>query len=144
LRKCGEMTVPRFLFAGLVNTALTYFLYLGLLLLMPYAWAYSLTYVAGIGAGYLLNAKWVFRRHPSLRTAATYPLTYGVNYAVGLTLLWLLVELGNIPREIAPLIVVAVSTPLMYVLTRAIFHGKPSHETTNNNRRLQGFFLTKG
>ena len=38
------MAFSRFLIAGALNTGLTYLLYLGLLFLMPYVWAYSLTY----------------------------------------------------------------------------------------------------
>ena len=128
------MSFPRFLIAGGVNTALTYFLYLGLLLLIPYSWAYSLTYIAGIGLGYLLNARWVFKRQPNLRTATSYPLTYIINYLVGMTLLWLLVELVNVPEEIAPLIVVAMSVPFVYAFTWFIFQGEPSHEAKVNNQ----------
>lgn len=121
MKKCGDVAFLRFLIAGGVNTMLTYGLYLGLLRWLPYVWAYSLTYVMGIAFGYLMNAKWVFQRPPSLRTATVYPLIYGIHYSVGLTLLWLLVELVKVPKEIAPLIVVTVSLPLMYVLTRTIF-----------------------
>jgi putative flippase GtrA len=128
------MSFLRFLIAGGVNTALTYFLYLGLLLLIPYSWAYSLTYIAGIGLGYLLNARWVFKRQPSLGTATSYPLTYVINYLVGMTLLWLLVELVNVPEEIAPLIVVAMSVPFVYAFTWFIFQGEPSHEAKDNNQ----------
>ena len=74
------MAFPRFLIAGAVNTGLTYVLYLGLLLLIPYVWAYSVTYAVGIGTGYLLNARWVFKRVPSLSSATAYPLTYVLNY----------------------------------------------------------------
>ena len=137
------MAFPRFLIAGGVNTTLTYCLYLGLLRLMPYAWAYSLAYVVGLGFGYVLNGKWVFQRQLSPRTATVYPLTYALHYGVGMTLLWLLVELVHVPKAIAPLLVVTVSAPFMYALTRAIFQGRPSHETTNNDQRLPDALLAK-
>lgn len=126
------MAFPRFLIAGAVNTGLTYVLYLGLLFLMPYVWAYSLTYAVGIGMGYLLNARWVFKRAPSLGSATVYPLTYALNYLVGVGMLWLLVELIHIPKEIAPLLVVAVSVPVMYIVTKSIFLRKPTNEKTNH------------
>lgn len=128
------MTFPRFVIAGGLNTALTYILYLGLLPLMPYAWAYSLSYVAGIALGYLLNSKWVFKSQASFRTATAYPLTYGINYVLGVGLLWLLVEFVGVPKEIAPLIVVAVSMPVMYVITRSLFQGRLDHETKAINQ----------
>lgn len=111
----------RFLVAGLVNTGGTYLLYLALLLVMPYAWAYSVTYAAGILLGYLLSARFVFRSNISWRTAALYPLVYLVNYAVGLGLLWLAVERLGMPKQVAPLLVLVATTPLMYVMTKTIF-----------------------
>ena len=126
------MAFPRFLIAGAVNTGLTYALYLGLLFLMPYVWAYSLTYAIGICIGYLLNARWVFKRAPSLSSATAYPLTYALNYLLGVGMLWLLVELIHIPKEIAPLLVVAVSVPVMYIVTKSIFLGKFINGNSNN------------
>lgn len=114
-------TFPRFLAAGIVNTGLTYILYLGLLLLFPYGWAYSITYAAGILLGYLMNAYWVFGRKPGMRSAAAYPLGYLLNYLMGLGLLWLLIEKLGIAQEYAPLAVVAVTTPAMYLATRLVF-----------------------
>jgi putative flippase GtrA len=128
------MTFPRFVIAGTLNTGLTYLLYLGLLLLIPYVWAYSLTYVFGIFFGYIVNTKWVFNKAPSLRTAVTFPLTYGINYLLGVGLLWLLVELLRVPKEVAPLIVVIASVPIMYVLSRSIFLRKLRNETKNDNK----------
>jgi putative flippase GtrA len=126
------MTFPRFLIAGTVNTVLTYVLYLGLLLLVPYVWAYSLTYVAGICIGYLLNAHWVFKKASNLSSATAYPLTYALNYLLSVGLLWFLVELIHISKEIAPLLVVGISVPLMYVVTKSIFLEKPTNEKTNH------------
>jgi putative flippase GtrA len=118
------MAFHRFLIAGAVNTGLTYIFYLCLFVLMPYVWAYSIAYVGGICLGYFLNAYWVFEEAPGLRSATTYPLAYGINYMLGVAVLWLLVELMDVPKGIAPLIVVAVSVPVMYGLTRSIFQGK--------------------
>jgi putative flippase GtrA len=128
------MAFPRFLIAGALNTGLTYIMYLGLLYLIPYVWAYTLTYTAGIVLGYSLNTQWVFKKEPNFRSATAYPLTYGLNYFLGLGLLWLFVELMNLPKEIAPLVVVTISTPIMYFFTKAVFQRKPSHETKNNNK----------
>jgi putative flippase GtrA len=126
------MVFSRYLIAGLLNTSLTYLLYLGLLHLMPYVLAYSATYIAGIALGYGLNSKWVFKTTPSLRSAAAYPLTYGINYCLGVAVLWCLVEWFDVSRKIAPLIVVVVSVPVMYIVTRTIFNHNNSDEKTIN------------
>lgn len=126
------MAFPRFLIAGAINTGATYLLYLGLLFLMPYFWAYSITYMAGIGLGYLLNTHWVFKKTPSLRSVTAYPFTYALNYFLGVGALWLLVELLHTPKEIAPLLVVALSVPVMYIVAKSIFLGKPNEKKTNH------------
>lgn len=126
------MAFPRFLLAGVLNTGLTYVLYLGLLNLMPYVWAYSVTYIAGIGIGYSLNAFWVFRTFPSLRNITAYPFTYVLNYLFGLAILWTLVELIGVSKAIAPLIVLTTSVPFMFIITKHIFLKKHSYEKTNN------------
>lgn len=126
------MVFPRFLIAGAVNTGLTYLLYLGLLLLMPYVWAYSLTYVVGIGLGYAFNAYWVFKKAPSIRSVTIYPLVYGINYLLGVMMLWLFVEWMGVPEKIAPLMAVIVTIPVMYGLTRSVFQKKSAHEKAHN------------
>lgn len=126
------MTFSRYLIAGALNTGLTYVLYLGLLFLMPYIWAYSLTYVAGIALGYALNVRWVFNKAPNFRTATAYPLTYGLNYILGVAMLWLFVEIIKLPKELAPLIVVALSVPITYFFAKAIFKGKLNHDAKTN------------
>ncbi|WP_434718253.1 GtrA family protein [Paraburkholderia sp. A1BS-2L] len=116
------MRFKRFLISGAINTLSTYILYLCLLKFLPYAWAYSVTYAAGIALGYLLSAKWVFRKSLSLRTAARYPLAYLINYALGLGILRLCVDILHVPAQIAPLIVICVTVPAMFIFTRAIFN----------------------
>lgn len=115
------MTFPRFLIAGAINTSSTYLLYLGLLLLMPYLWAYSLTYAAGIGLGYALNSRWVFKKAYNFRSATIYPAIYTINYFLGILLLWLFIEQIHISKEIAPLIVLTISVPIMYFMSKSIF-----------------------
>ena len=115
------MALPRFVIAGTANTGITYVLYLGLLQIMPYVAAYSVTYIAGIALGYVLNAYVVFKARPTAKSAAMYPLVYVLNYLFSLSLLYALVELLSVPREIAPLIVIAVSVPVMYLATKFVF-----------------------
>ena len=118
------MHFPRFLVAGGINTAATYVLYLGLLQLVPYAVAYTLTYAAGIVLGYVLNAYWVFRGRFSLRSALQYPAAYLVNYLLGLSLLWVFVEMLHLRAAFAPLAVLVVTTPLMYLMSKSVFQPK--------------------
>jgi len=121
--KFGDWKLSKYLVAGAVNTGLTYLLYLVFVRFIPYIWAYSLTFAVGIILGYLLNALWVFKAQLQWRTMVSYPLAYVVNYALGMALLWGLVEKARVPKEVAPILVVILSVPLMYVLTKIIFTG---------------------
>ncbi|WP_374702133.1 GtrA family protein [Herbaspirillum sp. B65] len=126
------MALSRFIVAGAANTGLTYLCYLTLILFMPYALAYSLTYLVGIGIGYSLNTYWVFKKKVGVRSAMLYPLIYAGNYLFGIGLLWFSIEWLRIPKEIAPLLVTTISVPIMYFLSKWIFSSDAHHEETNN------------
>ncbi|EJN00862.1 GtrA family protein [Herbaspirillum sp. YR522] len=132
--RSGDLSFLRFVIAGVINTSLTYLLYLLLIQFIPYIWAYSLTYVSGIALGYLLNAWWVFRSKPDTRSGAAYLLSYLANYLLGVAILWLLVSWLGVPKEVGPLLVVAVSVPVMYVLTRSIFRGRKYSESKTDDQ----------
>jgi putative flippase GtrA len=126
------MAFPKYIIAGGINTVVTYFIYLGFLLVMPYPWAYSITYGIGIVLGYILNAKWVFGAGSSLQTAVIYPLSYGINYILGVSMLWFMVEIIHLPKQIAPIIGLVISVPFMYIFTKAIFKKKHPNEKENH------------
>jgi len=110
----------RFLVAGGINTALTYGLYVLLALVTHYAVAYTLSYVAGIAISYLLNALFVYRTRLSLARAAAFPLVYLVQYALGVGLLVVLVDWLRVSKFIAPILIVIVTIPITFLLSRLI------------------------
>jgi putative flippase GtrA len=125
------MALSRFTVAGAVNTGATYGIYVFLLSFLPYFWAYSVSYVVGLAFGYIINTYWVFNVKPEAKSAAMYPVVYVLNYFIGLSLLRVLVEYLDIQREIAPLIVVFATVPLMYLLMKFVFHGRFYEKTIN-------------
>jgi len=114
-----------------VNTAVTYLLYLVLLQVLPYVEAYSMTYLAGIFLGYMLNSYVVFKERPTLKSVAMYPLVYVLNYLFGLSILYTFVELFGVPREMAPLFVIAISVPVAYISIRFVFKGSRNEKILN-------------
>ena len=115
-------TAPvRFFVSGGINTLVTYLAYLGLVQIVQYQLAYTITYVFGIALGYFLNALWVFKSRPTARSIIGYPLAYVAQYLLGVGLLSLLVSVAGIDRRIAPLIVVAITLPVMFALSRLVF-----------------------
>ena len=111
----------RFILAGALNTALTYLLYLLLLQFMSYRISYKVTYVAGIAFGYWINATWVFLSQPGRKSAFIYPIAYVSQYVIGLLLLSVFIETFSIDERLAPLLVIIITVPVMFIMTRAIF-----------------------
>lgn len=110
--------------AGVINSVSTYVIYVLIVLAAPYAVAYTISYVAGIGISFLLNTSYVFRAAPTKRAAAQYPFVYAVQYLVGLIGLHLLVRYLGVDARIAPLITLLVTVPLSFVLSRRVIRGR--------------------
>lgn len=115
----------RFIAAGGINTVLTYIIYAALVIAVPYQVAYGVSYAAGIGMSYLLNARFVFRKKYSLQTFFRYPFVYLVQYLLGSFLLYVSVDILSFDKYAAPFIVIVITTPLTFVLCRFIIKGTP-------------------
>jgi putative flippase GtrA len=111
---------PRFVAVGILNTGLGYILYLVVLLVLPYNLAYTISYIIGIFIAYYLNSLLVFRQPLSARKALQYPLVYVVQYLLGIMLLGKLVQGLSLPAWIGPLIVVMVTLPVTFIISRII------------------------
>jgi putative flippase GtrA len=119
--RSSDGRVPRFLVAGAVNTGLTWLAYLALLRVTGYRVAFTVSFVLGILLSYALNARFVFRRPVEWGSFLRFPLVYVAQYLAGLLLVSLLVEWLHVATWVAPLLVLVVTIPLTYVLTRAVF-----------------------
>jgi putative flippase GtrA len=118
----------RFILSGGLNTAITFGIYLVLLQQMPYQFSYSIAYASGIAISYLLNRAFVFRNHRGLRSILLFPLVYVAQYGFGMLVLWLCVEVTGLSDKLAPLVVVAATLPLTFVLSRFVFLGEIKSE----------------
>lgn len=118
----------RFLISGAVNTVVTYLIYVGIVWFLPYTVAYTVTTILGIFISYVLNATFVFRRKLALSAAVQYPFVYLAQYVVGLVLLYVLVEKAGMSKFFAPLLLVVVTVPLTYLLSRYVISGREARE----------------
>ena len=127
MRKFINSEFFRYLIAGGTNTGLTYLLYLLLLLVLPYSAAYLIEYVTGIGSAYFLQSRFVFRQPLHWKKAFQFPLVYVVQLLVGEVLLVIWVEKVHVSSAIAPLLVIACTVPVTFVLSRLIIKGRNPH-----------------
>ncbi|WP_164671025.1 GtrA family protein [Pseudomonas viridiflava] len=114
----------RFLMSGGFNTALTYGLYLVLLMFLSYNVSYTISYVAGILLAYTLNRFFVFKSHQGLRSVILLPLIYLVQYCLSLVILWCWVEKLELDARLAPLVAIALTLPVTFVLSKLAFSAK--------------------
>jgi putative flippase GtrA len=108
----------RFIFFGAINTGITFVLYVFLLWFLSYGIAYTISYAVGLLISYWLNAKFVFQEPLRIGRALQYPLVYLVQYLLGLVLLFLLVEVAHVSKILAPLLIVVLTLPITFLLSR--------------------------
>ena len=112
------------MFWGGVNTLAGYLIYAFLLLFLPYLICYTVAFIINIFLSYFLNSKFVFNQKLGLSKAIRYPLVYLGQYLIGTISLYLLVEILKVNKLVAPLLVVVLTIPVTYYLSRRIVRGK--------------------
>ena len=122
--KFSDPEFRRFLLAGAFNTAVGYGLYLLLNTFLDYRGAYTISYVLGIVLSYAITTAFVFKRPWRWRRLLAYPSVYAVQYLVGLALIWLMVDRLGLPDTWAPLIILPITIPLTFALSRLIVKGR--------------------
>lgn len=110
----------RFLAVGMTNTLLGYVIYLIFNSFIHYTYAYSFSYVIGIVISFVLNTRFVFSTKPSIKKFIKFPLVYVFQYLFGITMMILFVEKMYISAEIAPILIVFLSVPITFFLSRLV------------------------
>lgn len=124
----------RFLVVGGINTAASYVIYVLVSLVAHYVVAYTISTIAGIVISYVLNAVYVYRTKLSLARAAAYPVVYVVQYGLGVALLYVLVDRMGISKFIAPLIIVVLTIPITFLLSRYIVKPRAAAAVSDPNQ----------
>lgn len=110
----------KFIGVGGANTIVTYSLYLLLLLITNYVISYTIAYIFGIGLSYWLNLKFVFQEKSSKKKMTLFPLMYFVQYLLGIIVLYTVIHKFNIPKEFAPIMVVVITIPITFFMSKLI------------------------
>ncbi|WP_252272060.1 GtrA family protein [Pseudomonas subflava] len=111
----------RFLFSGGLNTLFTYALYLLLIMVLPYQVSYAIAYAVGIALAFILNRTYVFESHRGTLSLLLFPLVYVAQYVLGAGMMWGLVDGLHLSPLLAPLLVVVMTIPVTFVLSRFVF-----------------------
>ncbi|MEK3865997.1 MULTISPECIES: GtrA family protein [Paenibacillus] len=114
----------KFVISGGINTLFTYLVYLLLLQVLSYSMSYTISYISGIFLSYYLNTIFVFKEKVTFRKFLKFPVVYLVQYLINLLMLFVLVEYLNLSKQIVPLIVIVVTIPITYTLSKLIIKSK--------------------
>ena len=110
----------KFAVVGLINTATTYIIYILLLNFLSYGISYTISYIGGIFISYVLNSYYVFKEKLNAKKMIQYPLVYLVQYGINAVMLYLLVGWLSMREEYAPLLVIIITIPITFILSRLI------------------------
>lgn len=110
----------RFIAVGILNTAVTYLLYILLQTVLFYQIAYAIAYCLGILSSYLFNTLVVFRVPLSWSRGIIYPLIYFVQYVISAVFLSGIVELLDVSEKVGPLVVIVLMTPITFILNKLV------------------------
>ncbi len=118
--KLWRREIVRYIVGGGVNTAMTYGIYLLLLVITPWQIASTVSYAIGIFTAYYINARYVFRQPLRWRKAVQFPLVYLLQYALTMALSALLIDDLGIDAAFAPVIVICITVPTTFVAARLL------------------------
>lgn len=114
----------KFIVSGALNTLATYIIYLLLLNFISYSISYTVSYISGIFLSYYLNSLFVFKEKLSLKKFLKYPIVYIVQYIINLFMVFLFVEKMGFSARFVPLVVILITLPITYLLSKIIIKEK--------------------
>lgn len=123
-----NLRFTRFLLSGIFNTGLTYVLFLILLPLVDYRRAYTIVYCIGILLTYVTNGFFVFRVGLNVKSMILFPLIYVAQYFVNMLIITFWVDSLGMNSKVAPIIAIAFSIPVTYMLSKFIFIFNPKEK----------------
>lgn len=117
--------VIKFGIVGLINSGLSYAIYLGMYALgVHYLLCEFVAFLITIAISYHLNSRYVFMmgrisiKETVLRLLKTYLSYLSTGFVLNAVLLVLWIEIIGIPGEIAPLISLLVTVPVNFILNK--------------------------
>ena len=112
----------KFIGAGVINTVVSYLLYVILVLFINYQISYAISFVFGIILSFLLNTKYVFEVEQTIKKFVLFPLVYLVQYLLGAFMMNYIIEIIEFNKFFAPLVVTVCLLPISYLLSKKILN----------------------
>lgn len=113
--------LSKFLVVGVINTTVSYLLFITFIQFTNYSAAYSLSYSIGIITSYILNGVWTFNKSISIKGLITYPVVYASQFLSGWIILKVAVETFKISESEAYILALLVSIPVGFLASKVYF-----------------------
>lgn len=115
-------TLPavRFLAVGGANFVVTYAVYLIALLVFDYRTAFAVSFITGLVFTSVLTIRHTFTTRLSLLRVGVYATYYVLYFFVNIRLIEMLVEAYGFDEKWAPLLSLAVLTPIHFLLSKTL------------------------
>lgn len=116
------MQFINFSMVGIINLFLSYLIYVSCLYIgLHHQIANQIAFWLTVLNGYILNKFWVFQKGKSGKAkveAIKYFFLYGINFVMGIFLLYLYVDILHWNKYLAPIISIPITVPMNYLLNR--------------------------
>lgn len=116
--------LTKFCMVGVVNTAISYGVYLLLQRFWPYLAAHVAGWYVGVCASFLMNCLFTYRVRPTWRRFWMFPLSSLPNVLLSSAGVVALIEVAHVDQRLAPLVATLAAIPLSYLLAKAILAPK--------------------
>lgn len=110
----------KFIGAGVINTIASYLLYVIVVLFLSYQVSYAISFIFGIILSFILNTKYVFEVKQTLKKFVLFPFVYLVQYLLGAFMMNYIIEIIEVNKFLAPLVVTVCLLPVSYLLSKKI------------------------
>lgn len=112
-----QSSFVRFAIVGCLSVVIMYGVYLLLLLLIPYNFAYTLAYLLSFFVNYLLTTSFTFQTKRNKKNGVGFVCCHLINYLLQVSLLNVFVWVGC-PKSWVPIPVLAICVPTNFLLVR--------------------------
>ena len=109
-----------FAIGGVLNTALSFLVYLGLNVHLGHQLSYFCAFLFGLIFSYFYSCLIVFKRQTGLKSFFSFPIVYAVQYFFGAASLEILVSLLDVSEKVAPLIISFLMLPMSFLLSKFV------------------------
>ncbi len=133
--KAPSASVARYAIGGLINTLITYVLYLLLNIALPYHVAFLFSYLFGIVLSYFISSIFVFRVALSRIRFLSFPIVYIAQYLISASLLTGLIEGLTLHESVAPILVTIITIPITYALSKFVLTAEIHQEKSSTLKR---------